>query len=83
LNTADNYTYVDNRLTDGKPGAVLSVIENWNPGGGIGVYNDHPVDAVYDAQAQQWAIRNRDGGPIAEGAAFNIALSTGSDTSTR
>jgi hypothetical protein len=83
LNTAGNYTYVDNRLTNGKPGAKLSVTQNWNPGGGGGVYNDHPVDTVYDTQVQQWAIRNRDGGPIPEGAAFNVAVSAGSGTSSR
>ena len=83
LNTAGNYTYLDNRLTNGKPGAKLSVTQNWNPGGGGGVYNDHPVDTVYDTQVQQWTIRNRDGAPIAEGAAFNIAVSAGSGTSAR
>jgi hypothetical protein len=83
LNTASSYTYVDNRLTNGKPGAVLSVTQNWNPGGGRGVYNDHPVGTVYDARTKQWAIYNRDGGPITEGAAFNIAVSAGSDTSVR
>jgi hypothetical protein len=83
LNTVGNYTYLDNRLTNSKPGAKLSVTQNWNPGGGDGVYNDHPVDTVYDTQVQQWAIRNRDGGPIAEGAAFNIAVSAGSGKSAR
>ena len=51
-NTAGNYTYLDNRLTNGKPDAVLSVTQNWNPGGGSGVYNDHPVGAIYDPQAE-------------------------------
>src|SRR5215210_3352595 len=34
LNTAGNYTYLDDRLTNGRPDAVLSVTQNWNPGGG-------------------------------------------------
>lgn len=77
LNTAGNYTYLDNRLTNGRPDVVLSVTQNWNPGGGRGVYNDHPVDTVYDATVEQWAVYNRDGAPIPEGAAFNISVSAG------
>jgi|SRR5829696_143759 len=75
LNTAGDYTYLDEPLTNGEPDAVLSVTQNWNPGGGSGVYNDHPVDAVYDAKLKQWAVYNLDGAPIRKGAAFNIAVS--------
>jgi hypothetical protein len=74
LNTAGNYTYLDNPLTNGEPDAVLSVTQNWNPGGGRGVYNDHPIDAVYDAKLEKWAVFNRDGAPMPRGAAFNIAV---------
>jgi len=79
LNTVGNYTYLDNRLTNGEPDAVLSVTQNWNPGGGGGVYNDHPVGAVYDADVKKWAVYNRDGASIPKGAAFNIAVSAGAD----
>jgi hypothetical protein len=75
LNTANNYTYLDNKLTNGEPDAVLSVTQNWNPGGGTGVYNDHPVDTVYDAKLKKWAVLNRDGKPMPKGASFNIAVS--------
>ena len=77
VNTAGNYTYLDDRLTNGEPDAVLSVTQNWNPGGGRGVYNDHPVDTVYDAQVERWAIYNRDNVSIPKGAAFNVAVSAG------
>jgi hypothetical protein len=83
LNTAGNYTYLDNRLTNGKPDAVLSVTQNWNPGGGRGVYNNHPVGTVYDAKVEKWAVYNRDGKPIPEGAAFNIAVSAGANEPAR
>jgi hypothetical protein len=75
LNTVGNYTYLDNRLTNGEPEAVLSVTQNWNPGGGRGVYNDHPVGTVYDADVNRWAVYNRDGASMPKGAAFNIAVS--------
>jgi hypothetical protein len=74
-NTASSDTYLDNRLTNGKPDAMLSITQNWNPGGGNGVYNDHPVGAIYDPRVEKWAIYNRDGARMPEGAAFNIALS--------
>jgi hypothetical protein len=77
LNTAGNYTYLDNKLTNGKPDAVLTVTQNWNPGGGGGVYNNHPVGVLYDAKVQKWAVYNRDGVPMPGGAAFNVAVSAG------
>jgi hypothetical protein len=76
-NTFGNTTYLQDSLTDGRPGAVVSVTQNWNPGGGPGVYNDHPVGVFYDKKAQQWAVYNLDGSPIPDGAAFNIAVSEG------
>jgi hypothetical protein len=79
VNTVGNYTYLDNQLTNGEPDAVLSVMQNWNPGGGRGVYNDHPVGAVYDADVKRWAVHYRDGAPMPEGAAFNIAVSAGAN----
>ncbi len=75
VNTAGNYTYLDDQLTNGEPEAVLSVTQNWNPGGGRGVYNNHPVETAYDEQVRKWAVYNRDGASIPEGAAFNIAVS--------
>jgi hypothetical protein len=76
-NTLGSFTYLDDPLTDGEPGAVLSVTQNWNPGGGRGVYNDHPIGVVYDQGVDQWAIYNEDGAPIPDGAAFNVAVSGG------
>ena len=79
LNAVGSYTYLDNRPTNGQPDAVLSVTQNWNPGGGRGVYNNHPVGTVYDAQVKKWAVYNRDGASIPKGAAFNIAVSAGAN----
>ena len=83
-NIDENSTYLDDPLVNGKPGAILSVTQNWNPGGGSGAYNDHPVDVRYDAGRQQWAIYNTDDSAMPDGAAFNVAVSgvapmTGSD----
>ena len=83
LNTAGNYTYIDDRLTNGKPGITLAVTQNWNPGGRGGVYNNHPVDTLYDPKLEQWAIYNLDGAPIPEEAAFNVAVSAGANKPVR
>ena len=74
-NTVGNSTYLDNPLTNGEPDALLTVSQDWNPGGGRGVYNDHPIGVLYDADIRKWAIYNRDGAPMPDGAAFNIAVS--------
>jgi sortase A len=83
-NIDENSTYLNDPLVNGKPAAILSVTQNWNPGGGSGTYNDHPVDVRYDTGRQQWAIYNTDGSAMPDGAAFNVAVSgvapmTGSD----
>jgi hypothetical protein len=74
-NTEKNRTYLDNPLTNGEPDALLRVTQNWNPGGGRGVYNNHPIGVLYDADTRKWAIYNRDGASMPDGAAFNIAVS--------
>jgi hypothetical protein len=80
--TVRQTTYLDDPLTNGEPDAVVSVTQNWNPGGGPGVYNDHPVGLLYDEDVQKWAVYNRDGARMPDGAAFNVAVS-GSDESAR
>jgi hypothetical protein len=75
LNTVGNATYLDNPLTNGEPDAEVSVTQNWNPGGGRGVYNDHPVGVLYDEDVEKWSVYNEDGARVPEGAAFNVAVS--------
>jgi hypothetical protein len=74
-NIVGNRTYLNNPLTNGGPDALLTVSQDWNPGGGRGVYNDHPIGFLYEADIRMWAIYNRDGAPVPDGAAFNIAVS--------
>jgi hypothetical protein len=74
-NTVGNATYLDNPLINGEPGAEVSVTQNWNPGGGNGVYNDHPVGVLYDEDVDKWFVYNEDDSRMPEGAAFNVAVS--------
>lgn len=73
-NITANSTYIDSPLTDGNPDAVLIVTQNWNPGGGGGRYNDHPVGVWYDQQRGEWAIFNQDRAGMPEDASFNVAI---------
>jgi len=74
-NTSGSSTYIDDPLANGRPDAGLSITQNWNPGGGQGVYNDHPVGISYDAEREKWKIYNQDGSAMPEGAAFNVTVS--------
>lgn len=76
-NIVGDSTFLDDPLTNRSPKALLSVTQNWNPGGGAGTYNDHPVTARYEAGRGQWAIFNRDFAEMPENASFNIAVSSG------
>ena len=73
-NIVNNSTYLDNALTNGDPDAILYVTQNWNPGGGPGTYNEHPVGVWYDANQLRWAIFNQDLAAMPEGAAFNVVV---------
>ena len=73
--TFGNVTYLDDPLLNGRPDAEVSVTQNWNPGGGDGVYNDHPEGVLYDEDVGKWFVYNEDGARMPEGAAFNVAVS--------
>jgi hypothetical protein len=72
-NTVGNRTFIEDPLVNGDPDAVLSVTQVWNPGGGSGTYNDHPIAVGYDAERDRWAVFNRDRAPMPVGSAFNVA----------
>jgi hypothetical protein len=73
-NISANSTYLDNPLTNGTPDATLFVTQSWNPGGGPGTYNNHPIGVWYDANRERWAIFNQDRENMPNGAAFNVAI---------
>jgi len=77
-NTYGNVTTINNPLTNNNPSATLLVTQNWNPAGGLGVYNNHPVQVGYFGG--RWFILNQDLADMPTGAAFNVlVLSRGSD----
>lgn len=74
-NVSANSSYIDDPSTNGNPNAVLTVTQNWNPGGDGGTYNAHPIGVWYDTDAEKWAIANEDRAAMPEGAAFNVVVS--------
>jgi hypothetical protein len=69
-------TQIDNALTNGNPNAMILVTQNWNPGGGLGTYNNHSVGVWYDGS--KWTVFNQDIAAIPVNAAFNVfVLPTG------
>jgi hypothetical protein len=73
-NIIGNSAYLDNPQTNDNPDAVLFVMQNWNPAGSGGTYNDHSIGVWYDADRKQWAIFNEDGLAMPVGAAFNVII---------
>ncbi len=74
-NVAGDNTYINDPMINGDPDAALSVTQNWNPGGGEGTYNDHPVGVRYSEARERWAVYNEDRSAMTDGAAFNVAVS--------
>jgi hypothetical protein len=80
-NTLDNETYIDHTSANENPDAVLKVTPNFNPGGGAGTFDKHPLNIRYDTDKEKWAIFNSDLEPLPQRAAFNIGISEGTPTS--
>jgi serine/threonine protein kinase len=72
-NSGDNYTVIDNPLTNGNPHAIVMVTQNWNPGGGNGTYNNHPVGVWYTPSGN-WSIFNEDRAPMTPQVSFNVQI---------
>ncbi len=73
--TFGNVTYLDDPRLNGRPDAEVSVTPNWLPGGGNGIYNDHPVGVLYDEDVGKWFVYNENGARMPRRAAFNVAVS--------
>ena len=76
-NSKNNWTYIDNPITNGNPSAFVNVTLAFNPGDKGGVYDSHPLGVWYDTSAQKWAIFNEGSmDAIPNGASFNLLIDT-------
>ncbi|GCE10761.1 DUF7452 domain-containing protein [Tengunoibacter tsumagoiensis] len=69
-NSIYDWTDLDNPVTNNNPRAIVFVTPNWNPNGGGGIYDNHPIGVWY--HGGKWAIFNQDLTAIPNGAAFNV-----------
>jgi len=72
-NIIGNWTIIDHPLTNNNPNAIVSITQNWNPGGTGEIYNDHVVGVWYHDGLEKWAIFNQDGITMPTGASFNVS----------
>lgn len=74
-NTQGAHTFINSRLLNGNPRAVMQVTQVFNPGGTLaGTFNPHAVGVRYYPRAKKWAIVNEDGAKMPSGAAFNVLI---------
>jgi len=72
-NTIGGSTFIDHPLTNNNPNAIVSITQNWNPGGVGGVYNNHTVAVWYYDVFERWAVFNQDHTAVPDGASFNVS----------
>jgi hypothetical protein len=73
-NSSAQVTWIDDARINGNPNALLTVTQHWNPGGTVGIYNEHAIGVWYDTAMQQWSIFNQDLATMPEGAPFNVLI---------
>jgi len=71
-NISGHVTTISHPLLDGIPNAIAQVTQNWNAGGGPGVFNDNEVGIYYSGDL--WRIFNQNLVAMPEGAHFNISV---------
>jgi hypothetical protein len=75
-NILGSATFFRQRRATGNPLALVFITACYNPGGGQGTYNDHPigVDYVLTLGTYFWSVANQDNAPINSGAAFSVLV---------
>lgn len=71
-NITGNWTALNHPLTNGLLPAYVFVTDNYNPGGGTGIYNNHNTGVWYTGT--RWAIFNQDEVAMPVNASFNVLV---------
>lgn len=72
-NSAEMNTFLDWPFINPRPDARTLLTQNWNPGGGNGVYNNRHVGFWYQSPFPRWVIFNQNSETMPIGASFNLA----------
>ncbi len=73
-NTSGHITYIDHPDLNGNPDAPIVYVNNFNPNGGGGVFNNNVSGLWYNGS--QWTIYNEDLSDMVVGASFNIYIAS-------
>ena len=66
-------TFINNGATNGQPGDLLFVSQNWDANGVCGcVYDSSPVGVWYDSGNQKWGVFREDTGTMPAAASFSV-----------
>ena len=68
--TPDYLSVLDHPSLNGQASRFPQVTSNWNPDGGDGIYNDHPLGVMYTSA--QWYLRGLDVAAFPDGARVNV-----------
>ena len=63
---------IDNPASNGLGSRYLQVTSNWNPDGATGLYDNHPVGAIYSTATSRWMLRHEDLAVFPDDARFNV-----------
>ncbi|HEX5442119.1 MAG TPA: hypothetical protein VFW76_14620 [Ktedonobacterales bacterium] len=69
-----DYTTFNSSVANAKPGAIVFVTANWNPGGTGGVYDDHNLGVFYSSGYLRWAVFHQDTAAYIANSSFNIVI---------
>ena len=75
-NTGQGYLVLDNPSLNKQPASSFKLSQVWNPSGKGGVYNNAEVNVQYEEKLGSWVVRNKNGAPLPNGAAFNIIITS-------
>ena len=68
--TPDYLSVLDHPSLNGQASRFPQVTSNWNPDGGDGIYNTHPLGVMYTSA--QWYLRGLDVAAFPDGARVNV-----------
>ena len=74
--SGQGYLVLDNPSLNKQPASSFKLSQVWNPSGKGGVYNNSEVGVQYEEKLGSWVVRNKNGGPLPNGAAFNIIITS-------
>jgi hypothetical protein len=72
LSSGSVMTFVHDASVDAQPSRLPQLTSDWNPDGGSGIYNAHPLSLDYDTPNSAWYVYADDTAALPTGASFNI-----------